>query len=386
MTGQILTFTNLFPSAVRPDHGRFVQDRMQRVAVAAGLDWQVVCPVPRVPWLLRRRADRALAAMPPRELVDGVPVHNVHYLHLPGMSRARQAARVARACMPVVRELSRGRPTVLDAHYLYPDGVAALHIARALQLPCVVTARGSDVNVLAEIPVIREQVRSTMHDAARLFAVSSALSGRFADVLGNGSRVETVRNGVDLELYRPGDRAAARRALGLPGDRQVVLGVGRLVEGKGFHHAAAALAGLGGDAVLALVGDGPERERIAGLLAPQRLCLLGARPRDQVILAYQASDLLVLPTYREGWPNVVTEALACGLSVVASAVGGIPEILADDRVGALVPPGDTEALQVALQRFLAAPPDPRLARALAEGYSWDDTVQRLSALFRDLVT
>lgn len=389
MNGQILTLTNLFPSAIRPLHGRFVQDRMRRVAEASGLQWQVVCPIPRVPRLFRRAADAALAAMPPREEVDGVLVHNVPYLHLPGVSQRRQAGRIAKACRPVLAKLAAGKPSVVDAHYVYPDGVAAMQLADQLGLPGVVTARGSDVNVIANNPAIRTQVRASMAKAKALFAVSGALCRQFEAVLGETGRVQLARNGVDLEVYRPpadaAEKLAARRQLGLPGDRKLVLGVGRLVDTKGFQHAAGALDDLGGDSVLVLVGEGPERARIAARLPSARIKFLGGLSQPAVAAAYRACDVLVLPTYREGWPNVITEALASGLPVVASEVGGIPEICTDLAVSKLVPPRDEAALAAAIAEFFATPPDPVQVRAQANRYSWSETVSMLSMLFQELV-
>ncbi len=389
MSGQILTFTNLFPSASRPTHGLFVQDRMRRVAEASGLEWQVVCPIPRVPLPLRRASDRVLAAMPPREEVAGVAVHHVPYLHLPGLSLRRQAGRIARACQPVVERLARGKSTVIDAHYVYPDGVAALQIADRLALPAVVTARGTDVNVVAGRPGIGSQVRAEMSKAAALFGVSTALCRQFDSVLGEPGRVQLARNGVDLQDFRPAtddaEKLLACRQLGLPEGSPLVLGVGRLIDGKGFHHAAAALRNLGGESVLVLVGEGPDQARIQKLLPAHRICFLGSLSKSDVATAYRASDLLVLPTYREGWPNVVTEALASGLPVVASAVGGIPEICRDLAVTRLVPPGDEAALSEAIAEFLATPPDAQRVRAQAVEYSWDDTINMLSKLFQELV-
>ncbi len=152
VTPRIVTFTNLFPSARRPAHGRFVFERMRRVADATGFDWVVVNPLPRVPRLLRRATDAALDAEPDREEVMGVAVHRPRYRHFPGMSQNAQARRMASAALDTVAELCRDRVAVIDAHYLYPDGVAALRIAGQLGVACFVTARGTDLNVLAEIP------------------------------------------------------------------------------------------------------------------------------------------------------------------------------------------------------------------------------------------
>ncbi len=377
----IITFGNLYPSALRPQHGSFVQERMSRVVDGqADLELVVVNPVPRVPALLAFGEHRRLRACPSTETVAGVAVHHPAYFHLPGVSVARQAARIAKAALPVVRTLAAGRRAVLDAHYVYPDGVAAAAIARELALPCVVTARGTDVNVLAGWPRIAAQIRATAPAVGTWLAVSEALATRLRDVI--GTPVQVARNGVDFVRFAPGDRAAARARLGLPPDARLVLGVGRLVSGKAFHHAVAALAQLPADVALVLVGDGPERERLQRAAPPGRLHLLGPRGRDEVALAFQACDLFTLPSLREGWPNVVTEALASGLPVVATAVGGIPEIVSDPLAGELVPPDDAAALAAALARRLSRPADRQAVRAFARRYSWDEPVDLLRSLLR----
>jgi glycosyltransferase involved in cell wall biosynthesis len=379
--GQILTFTSLFPSTARPRHGLFVQDRMARVAAHSGLAWRVVCPLPGVPWPLRRPLDSVLAREPALEQVAGVSVHHVRYFHLPGLSLRVQARRVAAACLPVVREIASAAPTVLDAHYLYPDGVAAMRIAAALGLPCVVTARGSDLNVLAEVPAIRAQMQSAFAGATALLAVSDDLRRRFDAIVGPG-RTRVSRNGVDLELFAPGDRGSARERLGLPLDRRLVLGVGRLVADKGFDLAAESMRSRTDGAMLVLAGEGPFAARIRQALGAERVRFLGSLPRERLADAYRACDVMVLPSSREGWPNVVAEALASGLPVVASSVGGIPEILQDREVGELVAPGDVAALGAAIDRFLRQPVNPAKPRLLAARYSWRETIEELTGLFR----
>lgn len=390
MTGGILTFSNLFPSSVMPTHGLFVRERMARVAAAGGFRWQVVAPVPRVTLLLRRGGYRRWAAVPEQETWQGVTVHHPRYRHWPGLSLRRQADAMAAAALPVVHAVTAEGPWVVDAHYLWPDGVAAATVARRLGLRYALTARGSDLNVAACDPVVARRIAEAAAGADLLAAVSGPLCRRFAEVAGlPPERVQLVRNGVDLERFRPGDQAAARRSLGLPAGGRLLLGVGRLVPGKGFARAAAALAELPPDVALVLVGDGPERAAIAAA-APERVHLLGSLPPDRVAEACRACDLMVLPSEREGWPNVVTEALASGLRVVATAVGGIPEILQqpavdDVTLGALVPPGDDAALAAAIRRVLAAPADPARVRAFAERYGWDEPVAFLVERFRALL-
>lgn len=388
---QVVTFTNLFPSSVMPTHGLFVPERMQRVTAALGWPWTVIAPVPEVGWLFRRASYRRWAEVPLQEVWRGVTVHHPRYRHWPGLSARRQADAMAAGARAVVERLAAAGPIVLDAHYLWPDGVAAATIAQALRVPYVLTARGTDVNVIAADRAIARRIGEASAHAVACCAVSRALGDRYAAVTGlPRQRILDVRNGVDLDRFRPGDVAAARAALGLPATGRIVLGVGRLVAGKGFALAATAVAGLPADVRLVLVGDGPERSAIGGAIGADRVSLLGSLPPDRVALAYRAADVLVLPSEREGWPNVVTEALASGLRVVATRVGGIPEILGADhpgavpdrRLGALIAPRNTDALQKALAAVLAEPVDREFVRSFASRWAWDEPVRDLVGVFR----
>lgn len=387
---RIVTFTNLFPNRELTTHGSFVADRMQRVARASGLAWSVVAPVPAVvPWL-RLGEHRRWARVPARESWQGVEVQHPRYRHWPGFGMRRQAKAMAAGARAVVAALARAEPIVLDAHYLWPDGVAAATLAAEFGVPFTLTARGSDVNVLADDPVVRGGIAAAAARSAACWAVSGELAAQFAVKCGLApGRVVEVRNGVDLEQFQPGDAAAARAALGLPAQGRLLLGVGRLVPGKGFATIAAALPRLPADVQLVLVGDGPERARLSAL-APGRVHCLGNQPRAAVAKAYQAADLLVLPSQREGWPNVVTEALASGLRVLATPVGGIPEILGhpapgDLQVGALAPVGDVAAFAAAALALLTAPVERAAVRAFASRYGWDGPVAMLAATFRRLL-
>jgi len=385
---RLVTFTNLFPSSVMPTHGVFVPERMRRVVAATGCRWSVVAPVPDVAWFFRNGTYRRWASVPAAETWQGVDVVHPRYRHWPGLSLRRQATAMANGARAAVERLAAAGPIVLDAHYVWPDGVAAGQLAAALGVPFVVTARGTDLNVVANDAFVAERIAETAGRAFACCAVSGALADRFAAVAKQPrERVLEVRNGVDLDRFRPGDAAAARAELGLPGVGPLVLGVGRLVPGKGFDVAARALRSLSPDTKLVLVGDGPERAAIAAAAGSQRVVFLGALPPDRVAIAYRAADVLVLPSEREGWPNVVTEALASGLRVVATAVGGIPEILGDlaarsPGLAALAPPRDADAFAAALAGVLARPADPAAVREYATRYGWDEPVALLAGVFR----
>jgi glycosyltransferase involved in cell wall biosynthesis len=348
-----------------------------------------VSPAPRIPrplgWLIHRPEHR----LPAEETWQGTRVVHPRYRHWPGMVR-RQADAMADGARAAVAALHAEGPIVIDAHYLWPDGVAAARLAAELGAPFVLTARGTDLNVIAGDPAVAARIAEAAARAHACCAVSRALCDRFAEVAGlPRERILEVRNGVDLDRFRPGDgggeRAGARAALGLPAAGRWLLGVGRLVPGKGFAVAARALAELPGDVSLALVGDGPERAAIEAI-GGSRVHFLGALPPDRTALAYRAADLFVLPTEREGWPNVVTEALASGLRVVSTPVGGIPQIFGDHppppTLGALVPPRDARALAAAVRTLLEIPADPAAVRAFGERYGWEQPVRQLAEIFR----
>lgn len=393
----LVTFSNLFPSSVMPGHGSFVYERMRRVAAASSCKWSVVAPVPEVIWPLRRGIYKLWADVPlheqwPIELQGAgdehgqrVNVYHPRFRHWPGMSQRRQADAVAAGAKSVVAELLAAGDGVLDAHYLWPDGVAAAKLAKELSVPFTLTARGTDVNVLAQDESLAPRIAEAASRAHACMAVSDALSKRFAAACKlPDSKVVTVRNGVDLERFTPGDAAVARRALGLPESGRIVVSVGRLVSGKGFDVAVRAVRELP-DTTLVLVGDGPERSNLAAL-GGDHVIFLGARPAAEVAIAYQAADIFVLPSHREGWPNVVTEALACGLPVVATPVGGIPQIMGGEQpeayLGALVPVGDVAGFTAALQRVLDAGKHTSQVRAFAERYGWQEPIEQLVETFR----
>jgi glycosyltransferase involved in cell wall biosynthesis len=383
---RIVTFTNLFPSALLPTHGLFVYERMRRLAALLGREVTVVAPVPQVPRWLRFGIHRIWARMPQHEVWQGCSVAHPRYRHWPKVGMRRQAQAMAAGAAAVVARLAADGPIVLDAHYLWPDGVAAATLAARLRLPYVLTARGSDIHLLAQDPWIRGQIAAAAAGAAACVAVSADLAARFATVAGlPRDRVQEVRNGVDLDRFQPGDQAAARRALGLPLAARLLLGVGRLVPGKGFALCAEALAALPADVHLVLVGDGPERARIQQC-AGTRVHLLGNRPPDEVAMAMRAADLLVLPTASEGWPNVVTEALASGLRVLATGVGGIPQILdlpegEDLRRGLLLGSRDGAGVAAGVQRLLQVPADPGYVRRYAERFGWQQPIEQLARIF-----
>jgi glycosyltransferase involved in cell wall biosynthesis len=383
---RLLTYTTLFPNRERPNHGIFVENRLRDLLDSGQAESTVLAPVPFFPSSSPRFGDWARhAKVPAFETRGGLAVHHPRYPVIPklGMSLApwllyQASARALR------RLLAQGRQfDLIDAHYFYPDGVAAVWLGRRFRLPVVVTARGSDVTLLPKYAVPRTLLRRAVKEADAIIAVSAALKAALVGLGAAPDAVEVLRNGVDTTLFRPADRATARSKLGLT--RPTLISVGLLVERKGHHRVIEAMRLLPGHELL-ILGEGPERARLEGLIAKGKLGgrvrLLGSRPHAELPLFYSAADALVLASSREGWANVLLEAMACGTPVVASPIPGNPEVVQAQEAGVIAPANSPDGIVAGVRALFAAPRDRAATRAYAERFSWDATTLGQIALFR----
>ena len=387
----MLTLSSLYPNRDMAQHGIFVENRLRRLLDSGEVASLVVAPVPWFPFTNRRFGRYAtLAGVPREERRHGTIVLHPRYALIPkiGMSSAPLLMYGSlRRCLERVLQ-ERFRFDVLDAHYFYPDGVAAVMLGRRLGKPVVITARGTDVYLIPDYRLPGRWIRWAAKRAAGIVAVSEALRARLIALGIEASRIEVLRNGVDLELFAPGDRAAARQAVGLDVDGTVVLSVGQLIPRKGHDLAMRAVARLP-EATLVIVGEGPKADglrRLARRLgSAERIRFLGAIPQERLATIYNAADVLVLASTREGYPNVLLEALACGTPVVATAVGGVPEVVRDSVAGRLVEERSPEALAGAIRDLLADPPARAATRAYAERFGWGPTTAGQLRLFKSVL-
>lgn len=383
---RVLTVSSLYPNAAQPEHGVFVEQRLRKLVASGGVAAEVVAPVPWFPLKSARFGQYGVfARVPADEVRAGIRVTHPRYVVIPKIGMTLAPRLLAAALMPVVKAIMRRSPfDLIDAHYLFPDGVAALMVGRSIGRPVVLTARGSDVNVIARLPIPGGMIKDAIGKAASVITVSGALRDTLFELGMGGPHIEVLPNGVDLDMFRPVDRDVSR-ATASP---KRLLIVGHLKEGKGHHLAISALRQLT-DCVLTVAGAGPlrgaleEHARSAGVAG--RVEFLGRVPHDQLVRHYNAADALVLASEREGMPNVVLEALACGTPAVASRVGGIPEALADPASGVLMDEVSVDGLVAAVRALLHARPDWRQVRRSAERFDWGVTITRQVALFNEVV-
>lgn len=383
---KILSVTTLYPNAEHPTFGVFVETRLRKLAERPGVRVRVVAPVPWFPFrqAIFGRYGR-YARIPATEHRHGIRISHPRYVQLPKIGTHLSPLFLYLSLLAHVREnvLPEGDVDVIDAHVYYPDGVAAALLAKTLKKPVTVTARGTDLNHYPErYPLVGRMMAGTARHVDASITVCAALKEALVAIGGDPTRIHVMRNGVDLALFRPVDREAARRHWRL--DRPTLLSVGHLIERKGHDIVIRALVHQPGIDLL-IAGDGPERGRLTRLAErlglADRVRFLGVVAHQDLAGLYGASDALVLASSREGWPNVLLEALACGTPVIATRNWGTPEIVSSPEAGLLVDQRTPEAIAAAVRQLIQDPTDREATRRFAEAFSWDATTDAQLALF-----
>lgn len=392
---RLIVFSSLFPSSVQPTAGLFIRERMFRV----GRQLPLVVVSPR-PWFpgqgLIRLFRPHYRPMPARqESQASFEVHYPRFLAIPGLFRGLDSLFMALGSYFTLRRLKARGHNLIDAHFAYPDGHAATKLGRWLGLPVTVTLRGTEMPQ-SRNPALVPKLREVFRDADKVITVSDSLR-RLALSLGLAEeRGQVVGNGVDADRFTPVPRQEARARYNLPADAKVLITVGGLVERKGFHRVIACLPELlqrhPDLHYLVVGGPCPEGDMTQALKAQatdlglaDRVHFLGSIRPDDLKWPLSAADVFVLSTRNEGWANVILEAMACNLPVVASDVGGNQEVVCRSELGEIVPFDDHAALAQALDRALSRNWNGPLIRAYAEDNSWDSRVATLTTLFNRLV-
>lgn len=391
----IVVFSSLFPSQVQPGAGLFVRERMFRVG--RHLPLAVVAPTPWFPMqrLLSRLKPGFRPGAPLFEQQSGHDVWFPRFLSVPGALKRLDGLLMAWGAWPRLRALKRaGRLDIIDAHFGYPDGFAATLLGRWLGVPVCITLRGTEARHARDAQLV-VPLRKALQGADHVFAVSSSLAQVAVGLGAPDERVQVVGNGVDLAKFAPQPRAAARQRLGIPNGVPVLVTVGGLVERKGFHRVMACLPELRkqfpGLVYLVVGGPSPEgdwTERLHTLALDLGLQdavrFLGPLPTTALSEVLSAANVFVLSTRNEGWANVLLEAMACGLPVVATDVGGNAEVVCRPALGTVVPFDDAPRLVEAIAGALSANWDQHAIRAYAAANTWDQRIQTLVAAFHRL--
>ncbi len=394
---RVVVFSTLFPSNAQPGAGLFIRERMFRVARLLPLT--VVSPVPWFPLqgLIRLFRPHYRAMPPRREVQDGIEVWHPRFFSVPGLFRAWDGFFMALGCFPLMKRLARRyRYDIIDAHFAYPDGYAATLLGRWLRRPVTITLRGTEARHVRH-PLLRRRMQAALLAAGHVFAVSDSLRHLALELGVPPQRTQVVGNGVDTARFQPVDRDAARAKFGLSTDAKVLISVGALVERKGMHRVIEVLPALlerhPALHYLIVGGASPEGDnraeldaQVARLGLADRVHFLGALTPDELKWPLSAADVFVLATRNEGWANVFLEAMACGLPVITTDVGGNAEVVCRPELGRIVPFGDAAALTQALDEALAREWNRQAILDYAQDNQWDKRVAQLLRAFDSLVT
>lgn len=383
---KILTFSTLYPNAAQPTHGIFVENRLRHLLESGEIEVKVVAPVPWFPLTNPAFGKYGnFAKVPEHEVRHGIEIWHPRYWVLPKIGMSIAPLLMARAVRETVRNIrEQGFDfDLIDAHYFYPDGVAACMVANRLGKPFVVTARGTDINLIPRHSLPKRWILWAANKSRAMISVCQALKNEMTKIGIAADKVTALRNGVDLEFFNPGNRAEIRKQLNISG--KTLLSVGYLIERKGHHLIIEALSRLP-DVRLYIAGEGEMSAQLHKLASDNgvadRVIFLGALDRESLRRYMVAADALVLASSREGMANVLLEALACGTPVVATPLWGTPEVVAVPEAGVLTRDRSVEGIVEGVSRLFAHYPNREATRRYAEKFSWDDTTRGQLEIFR----
>lgn len=384
---QILLFSSLYPNSSNPQHGIFVEQRLKKLLEFAGdIKVVVISPVPLN--LIGGCKKNRYKKIVQHEIYNDVEVFRPIFFTLPIIGRYINPISMFLTSINLLRRIksSIDKPDLIDAHYYFPDGIAALLLGKIIKAPVVITARGSDINYFPKYFTARRYIQWAIQQSAATITVSNALRNRVLEVGGPACKVTTLHNGVDLNIFDIKDKISAKEKIHI--NSKLLLTVGNLVKEKRHNLIIMALCYLP-EYTLAVVGEGP-LENSLKLTAikhnvQDRVIFLGRKSQQELVEYYNAADCSVLASSREGLPNVLLESLACGTPLVASQIGGVPEIMQSEVAGYMFSGEDPKTIAALVMKIDGKKINRQAVRALSEYFSWDNASQGQYKIFKRVI-
>jgi len=382
---KVLTITSVFPNSLEPHLGIFVKQRM--FSLAKFCELKVVAPIYWHKFLKRN------FKVPYLEIQDGIEVYHPKFFYIPKFFKSLDGFFFALSTIGTLLKIrKRFDFNIIDAHFAYPDGYGAVLIGKILNIPVSVTLRGT-IERLGIHPIIRRQIRWALNNANAIIAVSNSLKDRATELGITGDKIIVIRNGIDPKKFYLLDKIDSRKRLGLPLDKKILLSVGGLVKRKGFHHVIDILPEVIKFVpnLLYIIIGGPSaegnisnflKEKIKKLNLKNYVKLVGPKPHSELVYWYNAADVFCLFSSKEGCPNVIIEALACGVPVVSSNVGGIPELIINDDLGFIV--NTKKELKYALIKTLNKKWNNKKISQFGYQNTWEKVAQDVRKIFKTL--
>lgn len=385
---RILVVSGAFPSSADPSRGLFVHQRVRALSEIPGIDVRVIAPTPWAPPIESVPKWRNYSKLPRSEVFRALAIERPRYFLPPKVGGYFHPKFMYPALLKSARKLHQQFPfDLIDAHFVYATGVAATKVAKKLGVPICLTGRGEDMMRFPSMPFKGKSIRWALNNADAFVGVSEQISKAMVTHGATPGRVTTIANGVDIEQFVAQSQIECRKSLGLPVDRKILITVGDRLELKGFHIIVEALPEIlktHPDTMYVCVG-GPGRHgrdytneiqsRIARLGLGDRVLLAGPRDHSELVRWYNAADLYVLASSREGSPNALLESLACGLPVVATRVGGAPDELEPTGFGMVMSERAPQAAAKTISEGLTKNWDRSEIRRGMSGRSWSHTAE-----------
>jgi len=385
----VLIATSIFPNSEEVNKGIYIFH--QATALSKYCNVKVVAPVPYFPGRLKSKTYGLYSRIPKRETIDGLEVMHPRVFITPKFGRYLYGLLYALSLFHIMSGLKRNFvPDVIIGYWVYPDGFANVLLAKLLKLPIILGGRGCDVNNAGEDRIKRIMVSWALRSSDRVMAVSSNMKQKMIQLGVPGEKIAVIPNGLhEIFVKHAGKKGNARSD---DDKKKTILYCGRFSSEKGVEYLLKAARILKEQNVafrLLLVGSGAQ-ESVLKELATQYdlegiIQFEDEIPYSNVPALMCSADIFCLPSLREGWPNVVMEALACGLPVVASRVGGVPELLVDERCGMMVAAENEEELAAALSAALKRSWDNGSISATVKERSWDKVALEMLTEIKQVV-
>ena len=389
---KILTLTTLFPNLLQPTLGIFVKRRIKAMSELAEV--KVVAPVPWVPTFVNHGKYRLYSQIPLKEQEGKLEVFHPRYLITPKIGRSLYGLMYYFSIKKFIHGIKKRYDfDILDIHWVYPDGFAGILLAKYLKKSVVISARGTDINLYPKYLLRKRLIIYALKKADRIISVCEALKKRIVELGIDESKVIVIPNGVDTKLFYHLDNLSVRKKLNLPKDKKIILSIGHLIEGKGLHYLIEAIYKLiinhkAKNILLLIIGEGPYRKRLESKIKELNLNsyvrLIGEIANEKLVYWYNTADIFCLASSREGWPNVIFESLACGIPVVATKVGGIPEVIKSDEYGLLVQRQDPKEIAETLEKALRKKWNKDKLIEYAQANTWDKVAKKVIEEFEKI--
>lgn len=387
---RILISSGIFPNRILGNRGIYNLKQASALRLA-GCEVKIVAPVPYIPGFIKVRSYAWQAAVPKQDDVGGFRVLYPRYFVTPKVLRSLHGFFLFVSVVFRYRRIvTRFKPDVIYGFFAYPYGFANALMGKLFGVPVVTYCRGSDIHSIAKNRLQGRLIAWSLRMADHVFSVSGALKEDVVALGVDPDHVTVVHNGIEPERFTGGDRKSVRQRLSLPADGALAVCVSRLSAEKGIDVLIDAVAHVRTPGfLLVVVGDGPQRgmleERARMLGVADRVLFAGDRPHDEVPQWVSAGDLCVLSSRKEGYPNAVVEALACGRPVVATDVGGVREILTSENLGLMVEPENPEAFGAAVDDALGRVWDTQAIETAGKARDWNAVARDVLGKFESIL-